>query len=247
MAKKVLRVVYNALRLDEKSSFHQRVLHIVRQTTGECGVAFKRFEAMAAEFDKHMTNKALQPSLSLTELDGIADNAWSSLNMQIRASLMHPREAVRTAAQQVRVIFAKTSNPTMLNYDQEYGALQTLLSQLGTLPESVIKTALVDEHVQALRVAVDNFVAANNDKVDAQSKMQTGAVKTASADCYQAWQDLVKYLEIMDKLGGLAGTSEAIDQLNVMNANITRRLEARKLDKERAENIVDLPDDVDAV
>lgn len=248
MAKKIIRFNHSHLRREEQHSFNDRVMQIVLNTCGNCGKAYERFEAAAAAFDKLLTDKALAPSLSLVELDGIADSAWSSLNLMIRACLVHPRSSVRDAASKVNDIFSKTQNPTMLNYDEEYGALRTLLSQLATLDSETIKAALVDEHIAALQKAVEDFVTASASKVDALSKKQTGLIKDAAAECFKAWQDLAKFIEIMDSLDSLPGAANAIDQLNALNAAIKRRLEARKQNKATDKdndhvNIVDKEDD----
>lgn len=229
MAKKIIRFNHTHLRREEQHSFHDRVLQIVQNTCGKCGRAYDRFEEAAIAFDKLLTDKALAPSLSLVELDDIADSAWSSLNLMIRACLVHPRQSVRDAASKVNEIFSKTPNPTMLNYDEEYGALRTLLSQLASLDAEVLRAALIEEHIAALRKAVEDFVTASAIKVDTLSKKQTGLMKAAATDCYKAWQDLAKYLELMDSLDGLPGASDAIEQLNAMNTAIKRRLEARKI------------------
>lgn len=231
MATKIVKFGYKSLRREEQHSFHDRVLQILLGTCGKCGEAYERFELAAKQFDTLLTNKALAPSLSLMELDVVADAAWSSLNAQIQASLIHPRAEVRNAAERVNAIFSKTPNPTNLNYDQEYGALKTLLSQFATIDIETLKAAWVDEHVDALQKAVENFVIASANKVDALSKKQSGEIKTAETDCYKAWQDLAKYLEVMESLGGLAGSADAIDQLNALNTGIKRRLEARKSNK----------------
>jgi hypothetical protein len=231
MAKKIIRFNHTHLRREEQHSFHDRVMQIVLNTCGKCGKAYDRFEAAAIAFDQLLTEKALAPSLSLVELDDIADSAWSSLNLMLRACLVHPRQSVRDAASKVSDIFSKTPNPTMLNYDEEYGALRTLLSQLATLDSETIKAALVDEHIAALQKAVEDFVTASASKVDALSKKQTGLIKAAATECFKAWQDLAKYIEIMASLDSLPGASDAIDQLNALNTGIKRRLEARKSNK----------------
>ena len=231
MSTKIVRFGYKLLRREEQHSFHDRVLQILLGTCGKCGAAYERFELAAKQFDILLTNKALAPSLSLKQLDATADAAWSSLNAQVQASLMHPRAEVRDAAERVNAIFSKTPNPTNLNYDQEYGALKTLLSQIATIDAETLKTAWVDEHVAALQMAVEDFVTASANKVDALSKKQSGEIKAAETACYKAWQDLAKYLEVMENLGGLAGSADAIDQLNAMNTAIKRRLDIRKANK----------------
>ena len=238
MSAKVSRIRYSHLRREEQHSFNDRVLQILLNSCGQCGKTYERFEAAAIAFDKLIADQAMHPSLSLAELDATADNAWTAMNLQIKASLMHPRKAVRDAAIHVNEIFSKTPNPTSLNYDQEYGALRTLLTQMATLPDETVKAALVDEHLRALSDAVEVFTAASAEKVDALSKKQTGALKEAAEDCYKAWQDLTKYLELMVSLDELPGAENAINQLNVLLAGIKRRMDNRRSISEKAENIV---------
>ena len=246
MATKIVKFGYKSLRREEQHSFHDRVLQILLGTCGKCGEAYERFESAAKQFDTILKNKALAPSLSLMELDAVTDAAWSSLNAQVQASLIHPREDVRKAAERVFAIFSKTPNPTNLNYDQEYGALKTLLSQIATIDAETLKAAWVNEHVAVLQNAVENFMIATANKVDALSKKQSGEIKTAETACYKAWQDLAKYLEIMDSLDDLPGSTDAINQLNAMNTAIKRRIETRKANKtadkvdEASVNIVEL-------
>ena len=80
--------------------------------------------------------------------------------------------------------------------------------------------------------------------IDTKSKQQTGAIKTVSQTCYKTWQNLAKYLEVMVIADALPGASDAIDQLNAMNATIKRRLDARKSNKtdDTSVNIVDQTD-----
>lgn len=241
MAERIINVDYVHFRREEQHSFHDRVMQIVLNTCGKCGKAYDRFEAAAKSFDALLVGKALAPSLSLEALDRIADDAWRSLALQISASLVHPRQGVREAAAKVDAVFSKTPNPTRLGFDEEYGALSTLLSQLASLDADTLKAALVDEHVQALQAAVEDFIVASSDKLDALAKVQAGQIKEVSADCYAAWKALARYLEMMASLDELPGASEAIAQINAMNAAIRRRQELRKANKSVG-NTVDMTD-----
>ena len=182
MAKKIVRFNHTHLRREEQHSFHDRVMQIVLNTCGKCGKAYDRFEAASIAFDQLLTDKALAPSLSLVELDDIADSAWSSLNLMLRAGIVHPRQSVREAAAKVNDIFSKTANPTMLNYETHvkkgsmfntppvlpiYSALQTLkwYKELG----GVKKLQEIDEEkARVLYDAID------------ESKMFVGTVKPES-------------------------------------------------------------------
>lgn len=241
MAEKIINVDYAHFRREEQHSFHDRVMQIVLNTCGKCGKAYDRFEAAAKSFDALLVSKGLAPSLSLEALDMIADDAWRSMSLQLGASLVHPRQGVREAAAKVDAVFSKTPNPTRLGFDEEYGALSTLLSQLAQLDADTLKAALVDEHVQALQAAVEDFIVASTDKLDALAKVQAGQIKEVSAGCFAAWKALARYIEMMASLDELPGASEAIAQLNAMNAAIKRRQELRKANKSVG-NIVEMTD-----
>lgn len=241
MAEKIINVDYTHFRREEQHSFHDRVMQIVLNTCGRCGKAYDRFEAAAKSFDALLVGKALAPSLSLEALDRVADDAWRSMALQLGASLVHPRQDVRDAAAKVDAVFSKTPNPTRLGFDEEYGAMRTLLSQLASLDPNSLKAALVDEHVQALQKAVEDFVVASSNKLDALAKVQAGQIKEVSAECFASWKALAQYIEMMASLDELPGASEAIAQLNAMNSAIKRRQELRKANKSVG-NIVEMTD-----
>lgn len=238
------RINYKALRRDEQHSFNNRVLHILDTTCGACGKPYSEFKTAAEQFGGILHERGFVTSFSLDEYDRKADDAWRGLDAQIEASRKHPREEVKKAAQVVNDVFSKTANPTNLNYDQEYGALSVLLSQLNAIDRSVLVAARVDEYVDYLGKCVNDFMEASQKSIDAKSKQQIGTILSASQNCYKAWQNLVKYLEAMVIADALPGASDAIDQLNAMNATIKRRLETRKSNKtdDANINIVELED-----
>jgi len=241
------RVNYKALRRDEQHSFNNRVLHILDTTCGAFGKPYSEFKNAAEQFGGILHDKGFVTSLSLEEFDRKADDAWRGLDAQITASTKHPKEDVRKAAQTVNDVFSKTANPTCMNFDQEYGALSVLLSQLNAMDHSVLVAARVDEFVEYLGECVHDFIEASKQSIDVKSKQQIGAIQSAAQVSYKAWQNLVKYLEAMAIADELPGVSDAIDQLNAMNSSIKRRLEARKSNKsdnanEANVNIVELED-----
>ena len=244
----ICRVNYAALRREEQHSFNQRIMRILDTTCGACGKPYEEFKAATELLASLMHEKGFVTSLSLEEYDRKADEAWRGLSDQISASLRHPKDAVREAAQTVYHVFSKTSNPTNLNYDQEYGALSILLSQLNALDKSILESARVDEYVDYLDQCVAEFIEASKKTIDAKSKQQIGAIKDASLNCYKLWQNLAKYLEAMALADALPGVNDAIDQLNTLNTGIKRRLEARKSNKAEGKeddasvNIVELED-----
>lgn len=224
----VVRLNFLSLKRNEVHSFNNRVLHILDETCGACGKTYDDFKAAAEQYGALLYEKGFAPSLALDEYDRRADEAWRGLDLQISASLKHPQEDVRKAAQAVSDVFSKTPNPTYLNYDQEYGTLSVLLSQLKAIDSAVLETARVDAYIAYLDTCVHDFVEASNKSIDAKSRQQVGAIRAAMQLCHKAWQNLAKYLEAMSLAEALPGVNDAIDQLNAMNAAIKRRLNVRK-------------------
>ena len=148
----ISRISYTALRRDEQHSFNNRVLHILDTSCGACGKPYDDFKSAAEKFGALLHEKGFATSLSLEDYDRKADEAWRGLDAQISASRRHPKEDVRNAAQTVNDVFSKTSNPTNLNYDQEYGALSVLLSQLNAMDRTVLVLARVDEYVSLIKI-----------------------------------------------------------------------------------------------
>ena len=114
MSEMIQRFKFNMLRREEQHSFNDRVLQILHNT---CGTDFKvceRFKAAARTFDNQIADQTLNSVQSLASYDAVADSAWSSMNLQLKASLVHPRPSIRAAAEEVNAIFSKTPNPTNL-------------------------------------------------------------------------------------------------------------------------------------
>ena len=105
-----------------------------------------------------------------------------------------------------------------------------------------------ERNVGLVRALVPRFLGRGIEYDDLFQAGCEGLIKAAATECFKAWQDLAKYLELMDSLDSLPGASEAIDQLNAMNTVIKRRLEARKSNKAEGKeddasvNIVELED-----
>lgn len=240
------RLKYRALRRDEQHAFNLRVLSILEATCGAFGKPYFEFKDAAERFAAILHDRGFVVSLSVDAYDRRADEAWRGLDLQIEASLRHPDETVRLAAQNVKNVFSKTENPTKLNYDQEYGALAILLSQLKAIDRTTLELAHVDVYIDYLDQCVRDFNEAYQNATDTKSKQDIGAVKSGSNNCYQAWQNMAKYLEAMVLADALPGAADAIEQINIMNTAIKRRLALRKVTKiNAADDDTNIIDDLD--
>lgn len=227
MLKTIRRIKLNSMRTEEVHEFNDRAVEILSATCGHMGVVSDQFIEATQNFDHAIT--APKPNFAdLQELDAKADDAWRALNLQIEASCMHPRVEVRAAAETIADIFSQTPNPTRLNYDQEYGALKTLIQRLLDIPKATRETAWVEEYFVALQAAVEAFTAARFDNLDTRSKQQLGAVKEATQQLQAAWLNLIRHLELQHSLAPTDAIVEAIDKLNLLTVGIQQRLKQRK-------------------
>lgn len=233
----IVRIHVLSLRRNEIHTFNKRVLGILDETCGVCGKPYSDFKDAAEQYERILHDKGFSESLSLEEYDRRADEAWRGLDMQISASVRHPREEVRMAAEQIKAIWDKTPNPTNLNYDQEYGALSILLSQVNAIERSVLIIARVDEYVDYLGVCVNEFILASKRAMDLRANQQTGSLKEAAQNCYKTWQNLAKYIEAMANAEALPRAEEAIGKLSLMNVQIKRKLDIRKNDRDLGRDI----------
>lgn len=232
MSPTILKFKYNKLRRDEIRTFNSRVLQILDIAGCDAGAKHQAFRAAAEVYENVLHGQGFASSVSLAEYDRLADDAWTGLSLQIRASLMHPEAAVREAARKVDTVFQKTENPTRLSYDLEYGALSTLVSQLKSLDAEVLEKSFVKPYLNHLDNCVQNFMNAAASVVDTKAQKEIGAVKAAADACYQAWLELVKFLEVAADSGLVAHAGDAIVRLNVMNAEIKSRTNVRKPQKD---------------
>jgi len=233
----ITRIIYRSLRRDEQRSFNRRIMRVIEETFGADTKHYVEFKANADRFAELLSNKGYIESTSLVDLDKVADNAWTALYYQLQASMRHPREEVRLAAQTVNDVFEKIKKPINLNYDQEYGALQTLLDMLAQLDPTILAVSLVDEYVAHLAHSVDAFIKANNAVDDIKSQSMTGEIKEAANGCNNSWNALCKYIEAMAELDNECA-QRAAKRLDTITSAIKTRLSMRKSTKDSA-NIVD--------
>ena len=98
-----------------------------------------------------------------------------------------------------------------------------LLSQLKAIDSAVLETARVDAYIAYLDMCVHDFVEASKKSIDAKSRQQVGALRSAVQLCHKALQNLAKYLEAMSLAEALPGVDDAIDQLNLADKLLWRQ------------------------
>ena len=239
MSEEIIRFNYNKLYRGEQRMFNQQVIRIVKSNCGDCGKPLNQFIAADEQFSAKLLEWNLRESISRNEEDDSIDRSWKGLRYQIKASQSLPE--LQEAADIIAEVFDRTPNPTALSYENEAGAITSLVDALNAVGEEKLEAAHVLKHVRYLESCLKKFIQAHEAKIEAQSHYKTGEIQKAMKNCYDTWQDLAKYLEAMSIAEMLPGADEAIRQLNAMNrkikSGISRRLKSSSA-KDAEKNIL---------
>ena len=240
----IQRFAHQKLNRAEVSTFNYNLLNIVLDCCGEFGKAYQFFKQAAVEYDAAYKEQGMNPSHSLADFDKATDDAWSSFNAQVKASALHPRAEVRAAAEIVKAVFSKTPNPTRKSYEVSFAEMRNLLSRLSDIPENVMADALLSEHLQVFRNAVEAFGAAKSGIINQSADRRFGVLKEARDRCYEAWIALSTVLEAGAFNESIPGAEKAIARINIISDALRSRLN-RRADNDEDEGNENVFDSID--
>lgn len=179
--------------------------------TETCDIAVDFLHA-AMSYELTVNGCSAEESESLQQADDAADDAWGALNDQIRASLRHPNPVKRNAAASVFMIFAEFSNPTRLNYTEEYAVIRKQLDELKKLPRETLKLALIDEHIDALEKCYADFQK-TIDFVQDGSK-RPNLCKQAKAEAFKSYSQFAETLNVLVRINSDERYARIVDAIN---------------------------------
>lgn len=185
------------LRNTTVHKFFSRVEELIKSIYGTetCDLAVNFLEASQA-FELALKGCDETDAAALEEADDQADDAWGSLQAQIMASLRHPNPEKKAAAASVYMIFAEFSNPTRLNYDEEYELIQNQVQALRTLPKKTLDLAYVTEYIDALEKCRTDFLELLSRSSGDESR-RSARIKKARKEAMTAYQQFTETLNVM--------------------------------------------------
>lgn len=216
---------YPQLRNKELASYHAKVGAIINEIYGENGLP--QAAAFFIALEKYRSSIAtMSTKISLSEADSKGDKAYMGLYHQIHASILHPVDENRLAAEEVFKIFKKTPNPTKMNYNESNGAIDTLLEQLATLPEETLDLANVTMWIEHLRKVNSEFQALSVQQTKQIAERKVGETRKARNELMATWRKLVKFLEVAVDEGD-ERASRLVNRINVLHSKVKIALSSR--------------------
>lgn len=197
-------------------------------------------------FDAALKTGGTNPlSNTITELDGLRDDAYSGLAAQIRNSLHHFDPSKVAVAREADIILRKYGNPCALPYLEENGVLHNLIQELrlfhnhqddnrpdvvsSDIPATDRLTAIgAIEWLERLDVVNTQFLEAFSARNTAQAEVVTGASKAARTEVDNAYRAVVKRINALAEVNGDADYLSVINALNSLIDRQKSVLAARK-------------------
>lgn len=219
------------LRNDEDFGYQTRVLNLAVETlTQEVDKpVITTYQTTLTAFDEALKQAAKNSRTeAVAAADAVVDRLYTGLTLYLRSLTYHPSEGIRTAAREVLAIIDKYGKLTDLPYNQQYGALQNSMQELGALPEDTLAELVLDDWLVAINEGVTAFQSARNLQTQEQSLYQVGLVKDTRTAADAAYKQFTASVNAFAIAFGEANYAGFINQVNVMIADIQAELKARK-------------------
>ncbi|MBQ9818639.1 MAG: hypothetical protein IJM59_14395 [Proteobacteria bacterium] len=193
---------FETTRLQNKTlcRFFEQIEELIKQIYGTetCPIAIEFLEASQA-YELAFKGCGETQASALQNADDQVDEIWGAMNDQIRASLRHPNPQKRAAAAAVFMVFGEFSNPTRLNYDEEYTLIREQIDALRKLPPHTLEQAYIHEHVDALEACYNHFVSLlTSIKSDSSAKKSCKREREAARDAFRAFSETIN---VMNRIG----------------------------------------------
>lgn len=179
--------------------------------TETCSEAVDFLEASQA-LELTLEGCSRDEAVILQNVDEAADEAWSALDVQIRASLRHPNPEKKAAAKTIFEVFSGFSDPTRLNYDEEYEQIRVQIDALRKFPVKMLKAALIDEHVDALEACHAQFIEALESVKDGSKRPKLN--KEACEKAREAYRQFIETVNVMVRISTEPRYASFVDGMN---------------------------------
>lgn len=158
----------------------------------------------------------LSSAAAATDADHLRDASWRGANAYAKAMTVHPTEAARSAAAEVKILFDKYGDPTSLSQTEESGVLHNLIQDLKALDSSKLTAAAFAPWLTDLETCETNFLAASQLRTEEAASRTVGIVKQSRLVADEAYRSLVDMVNALCLVNGEAPYATFIDHVNVL-------------------------------
>ncbi len=216
--KSIISIDLKDLHTDEALGFLTQVTGKTDLITVEADLAtVGAFATAVNAFDK-----ALKPDIknSFTEVrkraDERTDELWSGLKGYVDAMKHHPDSAKKESAKSIYSIIEKYGVHTRMGYKEEYPNLKGMLNDLHGLSKEDITLLDLNEWIEALQSAYDDFISITADSVTEESLKQVGLVQQTRDEAHKAYSNLTARINAGAAYNGVEPYEAFISNLNVI-------------------------------
>lgn len=211
--RKIQNVDLSSLKNAETCAYFNQVEDLIKAIYGTeiCREAASFLEASQA-FELTLQGCSRDEAVSLQAVDEAADEAWCALSVQLSASLRHPNMEKKKAAAAIFEVFSKFSDPTRLNYDEEYELIREQIEALRKFSPEMLKNALIDEHLDALEACRAQFMDALTSAKDGFKRPALN--KKAREAAREAYRQFVETMNVMVRISTDPRYAAVVDGIN---------------------------------
>lgn len=217
MAKQIISTRNETMRNEEHSGFMQQTMENLPLLPEEKAKSQQEALIAAAKEENDLLEAAKSnvTTKALTETDQVRDACWNGARMFVDAMLAYPGAEEQAAAQRIKDIMDKYGDPRTMPYLQENGALENLIQDLETEKATAdLKLIYASHWLTKLKEYNTEFIRLFNERNNAESAKENGAIKKARTKTDKAYRELV---QVVNALVRIDGESEYVAFIDAMN------------------------------
>lgn len=242
--KKILRVDFTRFNHSLLCSFGETFSELIQPLENDLLVQIQTFKTILNEIKSLNLAKESPSTNSLSSFDAQSDESWTAFNLQLKASLHHPKEEVRKTAQKIEEIFRSVRRPAGCGYYEKYGYFRQIILRLSDVRPSEFTRTHLKEFYKALEQAVSNFLSAQQVHIDETANTTVGRMALARAHYKETFTQLSTLIESLS-INGSSLADGIIDRLNVIIKQFRQAAQIKSRDKkDHTESPEAIPEDL---
>ncbi len=218
------------LRSEEDFGFQTKILELTTNVTVETDQPIIQSYANAVNaWDEVLKiEQKNSHTAAVHAADERADNAWRKANAQAKLLTEYPIEEKRTVAEQAYAIIQKYGDITGMAYNQEYGNMKNLLTELQAMGEEKLTLIDLKVWVDEMQAAYDDYILHSLAQAHEDGDKKKGITNQHRTETDDAYYALIKRINAGAEYNGPEPYVAFIDAVNALIDAAKTTISARK-------------------
>ncbi len=165
-----------------------------------------------------------------------AKNLYSGLWFSLKGATYSPNSSQQQTAKKIFERIKSYKLNSQSNYVHRYPKLAVMINELEELPAKVRNELGLNQWIEGLQTAYDDFIIATDNSITEESHRQVGIVTEKRKATQQAYYDFVTYINAGVWVNGEQPYTEFINSANVLVSEYKAHLAARQTRKTNKRN-----------